>query len=66
MTRLSDTLAQEKARLLAMCVAGLGLDALVLVHDASQALLATARYFADDPAGADALASMLMGLTAAV
>lgn len=39
-----------------MYVAGMGLDVRVLVHDATEALRSTARYFADDPDGAEALA----------
>lgn len=63
LTYVSHDTAQSKARLLAMCVAGMGLDVQVLVHDASEALWATARYFADDPDGADTLAA---AFTAAV
>jgi hypothetical protein len=57
LTFLTEVLAQEKARALALWVAGLGLDARVVVLDQSRALLATARYFADEP---DALAAALL------
>ena len=49
--------AQGRARVLARCVAGMGLDVRVMVHDASEALRSTARYFADDPDGAEAMAA---------
>lgn len=49
--------AQAKARALALCVAGMGLDVKVLVHDATEALWSTARYFADDPDGTEAIAA---------
>jgi hypothetical protein len=60
----SGDAAQSKARALAMCVAGLGLDVQVLVHDATEALRSTARYFADDPEGADLLAAAFAAATA--
>jgi hypothetical protein len=59
LTFLTEILAQEKARALALWVAGLGLDARVIVQDQSRALLATARYFAEDH---DVFASALLTL----
>lgn len=60
LTFLSEALAQEKARMLALWVADLGLDVRVVVRDQSRALLATARYFADEP---DALAAAMQAIT---
>ena len=59
---LSDARAQEMAQALARCVASLGQDARVFVHDRSKALLATTRYFADEPQAADTLASELAAI----
>lgn len=53
----TDDAAEAKARALALCVAGLGLDVRVFVHDASEALRSTARYFADDPEGVESIAT---------
>jgi hypothetical protein len=44
---ISGAKAEEKARSLGQVLAKLGHDARVLVHDRSQALVATIRYFAD-------------------
>jgi hypothetical protein len=45
---LSGARAEEKARSLAACLAGLGSDVLLSVHDRLGGLVATRRYFGDD------------------
>ncbi|WP_340644396.1 hypothetical protein [Phenylobacterium sp.] len=45
---LSGAKAEEKAKALAERLAATGHDARVLIHDRTQALIGTWRYFADD------------------
>ena len=43
---LSGAVAEQKARAMAQCVAGIGMDAEVRVHDRRETLIGTACYFA--------------------